>query len=965
MKKKFCLFVLPLVAVSLAGCKKKPTTPEEPEEPTPQISISGASEWGVNGITTYTSSVEGVTWTSSDPSVATISESGQLVGISAGTVTLTAAKEGYESATFTVTVIANPYSFTSEELGWYYGTFKGASGTLDVQSTVASFEEDGVIKTIFPTKIVEEEFSYRDTSGMIAKNVKETYKAVYFEGKFNSTPYRLKFTASEFKLIELDKFDGEKFVKYAEYHPTEFSSFSGAYNGYGDIDDYNVVYIYSNEEVDAGEGHIGYKVNGYSKAYAQFSSTSFVSELGYQTVKGENDTFSYELAFQIFDASDGEYFEGVLGKNPETTGLKFYGDTSDAFYADPTPFLTNIYNEDGEALSNSWEYDWDTFEPVFHIGTDTYSLGISRDEHGLKYIFSGENLNTYEVRIGEEWSYKVGETTKKFGLACTLLTGTYLETIYENADNSSTFEYWYDTDWDTWEDILVANFDNTAILEDDISLYVAGDGFVGLKFTSNEKEVIINKLTSALIDVSVDGASEKYVSRSYIASIFNKTLTNGRYDLTIDTANHEYIIGGVGTPISFAYSEDFNQVVASTGSTLILLVDKDQGFYVSFNTVTNQIAPLLEKNSYESLYGQYTSDGVNVYELSATGLTVNGNATEWSLVALQTSSSITVAFAFTSGASSYILVPSFEKSAGLYLVKDSGFQFVSTLVDKEIADKLVGKYLCETEYGVETIEFTSDYKLYADVYSDETSSLVPTQFNYYISYASGVISLNLQVGEGYATFRKLDYALSIGNLAYLNPALYYGQGIYKSSDNQTVVSVWENRITYCTKTSSATNPVSPTSEKILSIVESSENVFTITVQSGRVYTLTLNESHQFVSFEVDGEEFSKVGEELFEHIISGDSVSVTISEAQHTLKFTGGYSSSYNEFRCTVSFDNAPSDMGQFGLRAFIDDDGNVCFFFNGALTPIKIYADGNGDLVAEYIEGSSVPTPPPAPPAP
>ena len=60
------------------------------------------------------SSVEGVTWTSSDTSIATVDADGTVHGINAGTATITASKEGYESVSETVTVVLVKLSISGD-----------------------------------------------------------------------------------------------------------------------------------------------------------------------------------------------------------------------------------------------------------------------------------------------------------------------------------------------------------------------------------------------------------------------------------------------------------------------------------------------------------------------------------------------------------------------------------------------------------------------------------------------------------------------------------------------------------------------------------------------------------------------------------------------------------------------------------------------------------------------------------
>lgn len=142
MRKKFRTLSL-LALLVVAGCNKpsepsKPSTPgavsetakptdkstEKPttkptEKPTdkptvgPSATVSKTQETivvsGLKYVTegesvTLTSTVEGVTWTSSDTTVATI-ENGVVTAVKAGRTTITAHKDGYKDGTFTINVL--------------------------------------------------------------------------------------------------------------------------------------------------------------------------------------------------------------------------------------------------------------------------------------------------------------------------------------------------------------------------------------------------------------------------------------------------------------------------------------------------------------------------------------------------------------------------------------------------------------------------------------------------------------------------------------------------------------------------------------------------------------------------------------------------------------------------------------------------------------------------------------------
>ena len=70
------------------------------------INLSGSSEVTVGNSITLTSDVEGVAWSSSDDTKATVDANGVVTGVAAGEVTITASKAQHINGTHTVTVVA-------------------------------------------------------------------------------------------------------------------------------------------------------------------------------------------------------------------------------------------------------------------------------------------------------------------------------------------------------------------------------------------------------------------------------------------------------------------------------------------------------------------------------------------------------------------------------------------------------------------------------------------------------------------------------------------------------------------------------------------------------------------------------------------------------------------------------------------------------------------------------------------
>jgi uncharacterized protein YjdB len=137
--------------LSATGCVSSPT-PAVTVNALPVVSITGSSSICV-GFTTALSPTSGGNWTSSDPSIATVTNSGVVTGISAGTVTFafTSAITGCVSApTGTVTVNALPVGSITGSTSICIGASTGLSPTsggtwASSNNAVATVTNAGVV----------------------------------------------------------------------------------------------------------------------------------------------------------------------------------------------------------------------------------------------------------------------------------------------------------------------------------------------------------------------------------------------------------------------------------------------------------------------------------------------------------------------------------------------------------------------------------------------------------------------------------------------------------------------------------------------------------------------------------------------------------------------------------------------------------------------------------------------------
>jgi len=141
MKRKFILPVVALLSLGLAACNSTPSAEEQKSEPATQqtsvvgggsqaapqsskpaaqekISVSAEGDkknliLGEN--VQLTSSVEGVTWTSDHPEIATVSATGLVESKAVGSAKITASKEGYKDGSITIKIDLQKIAVTAAD----------------------------------------------------------------------------------------------------------------------------------------------------------------------------------------------------------------------------------------------------------------------------------------------------------------------------------------------------------------------------------------------------------------------------------------------------------------------------------------------------------------------------------------------------------------------------------------------------------------------------------------------------------------------------------------------------------------------------------------------------------------------------------------------------------------------------------------------------------------------------------
>ena len=940
MKNKLCLIAIPLLISSLSGCKSAPS-----------IKITGSNEWGVHGVTTYKASVDEVTWSSSDPSVATISKGGKLTGVKAGSTTIKAEKKGYKSATLNVSIIENPYAPTAADLGVYLGEFNGLQSNLDVQTTVVGVYSGNEVKPYYPTEVKEETFNYtsyvynEETGEYDPVTLQETYKVLYFGSKFNDGNYRLKFSQEEFKCLQFEKKNGNSYQILDVYYP-KFDKYAGTYNGWGDYDDENALYSYSSDFVNYQDIVGGYKVDSYCIDDSSYGETNWLNVTGFYTKRDAQGNTSYSEGFMTLDLTDGEFFEGVLGIKDNSPDL-YYIDTDATtpdFFHDPTLFFSKIVDEEGNELDNSWSGD-STAGYTYSFGGTDVTVTASRDENGLKYNFTADSKD-YEVRTAKGgFTFSDGTNLSFYSPTFTLLEPEwYEEQIYEDGKGENNFEYWWDFDYGISDDVLISRFNGEDVT---VAAKASQYGPATLSFTQNEKEYGFVYLGNKIGMLLTDEEPAYFFDRSFLRSTFNVTLFDGRDFYEFNANTHKLTVNEIERSFEFVINDELRKVVARVGS--IDFANGSDGLFLAITPEGYSI--LLDDEVFDTLEGDYTSNGENLIKIDENKINFLGSDVVFSFLI---DASATVYATFTKDNQKYALALFFNGSLGLYSVSGTSMTPVALFVDKSAAEAIMGQYYHYSEaYGMECFAFTSDYELWVDT-SDGQGGVTPVQYSWQMSIKDGVTTLGMiysyegatavipwtYIGYGFAST-----LLGQGLYIYLDIALHAAQGFYASSDKSTVVVVMDNRIFVCTPGSGPFGFFVDTKEvSITSITSPEAGKYVISGTNGSTtytFTITVDGDYNVISFKNGEDSYDAVGANLFAALKDGLGFNYGSGEDAKVFSLTRKLLNGHISYQVV---DNGGDNYGANQIQVYFD--GDQLKAYAAAFSKFDLYIDGDGNRV-------------------
>lgn len=689
-----------------------------------------------------------------------------------------------------------PPSYEDSDYGYWMnlGEIKGTAGDFELNKDYLSIKKGELETKYYPTDIQKETISYTvyryDESGEeYSETQTDEILSVYYGSQRNDADYKLTFTPTEFKRVVLQKKENGKYNDLYYFSPVA-NEFAGSYNGYDEFDlsPYNYLYVVGSElQADYNDKLLGYPVDVYAEQSMSFQNTSLLLTTGFYLSNAQ--TNEYITVADFYDMSDEEGFEYILYPHSNGNLYQIIGDLMyGSFYADPTAFLTTIYDELGNAHKNSYEveYDSDTFEIVgisAKVDGKDATFSKKRTNSGVKFTFTFADetkVDVYSKLNGFEY-VDVDGSRHSYAPAASGYELTYVEANLTSGDFSKTFTYYMDIDWDTYDDIEVYKYNNEDITN--LKIVADTDGRVAYTFTAGGKDVKIKKLSSVLGTIAVDGVVEYGFNKEYFDKVFNIGLDNPVANVSLEiedfkvSANGETAVQG-----ELVYVESRDTVAFKYGDNMLYAGNSNTGIYI-----LNDQTLLFRHDLFVALEGTYTSDGTSTMKYEDGKFYVDGTEVAYSLYFISDGTEYVPAFVINGN----VVVPDFKGTISVY--SQSGL-LVGTYLSQEVFNSFIGKYSYLNSDGqVENIEFTSDGKLFIDTKNSE-GQLTPVQYSYIFSYDSTnksfAINARVQTVQGTALvpFNKVDYALVLvtGSLFYIDSRLFELRGAYGDGNSNTI-----------------------------------------------------------------------------------------------------------------------------------------------------------------------------------
>ncbi|MBO6286550.1 MAG: Ig-like domain-containing protein, partial [Bacilli bacterium] len=893
------------------------------------LMIEGVTRIGIARSTTVTASETGATWKSSNDTIATVTEDGVVTGVTAGSVTITASKEGFLDASITIDVV--PPLNEEGSLSIFEDFFVSEFGTLAVGldgATYYDYDTDAVIELV-PTDLQYVEYSYK-VGGLLHK--KESLPTLFFGPEYNDTQYRLRLGYGNRKNVVFEKADGDSWVTVDELMPS-ISEFAGAYNGLGSDyigDTNNVVYLFSSV-FDRLDG--GFRIGAYYDS--DIVQTSLVNKSYFADVEGQ-----YLKAIDAFDLTDGEFFD--MPVIPAEDGLVYLPESLNedpglCWFPDFSPILGTLYDELGNEYAFDYGYgtftDWVTFDEydafaINHSEEAGYNFTFTNSENAELELTFTINADYFSVETAEGTHFLGRKNTFFFfddpdvGADRTFTDGTHTLNLasvfdYETWESEDTFTY----DGEVLEDAKLVAFERGLV---GLSFSVEADGMTKSYLFISENEYIGSMLDDS--DTPTIWFDAPHFTQEYEGEYF--TFNKAGEKQTIAISDELKVTVGENTyDGKFAFDTDFNSIVVNYGEeNTFLAVDTSIGLYASFSGEAGLVGTYLDTALADKLVGEYVINGETVLTFSEDyRLELKGAAVNYSVAPLSNGDG-TYSLALLSADSKYAFVADINGAFTILTNSQEGLSVAGRALRKDHWQSAVGTYVLRNAEGKEEkIILGNDGKLQLSTPNANTGELELVEYDYTFSFdEDGNLELNVITAGGVATFTRESYGFVIGNLVYLTEGYYKIQGTYVNVEEGIVVTVELNKVTV--------NGVVDSFAEIF--FDPDHPVATITLSNGDAVRYDYPSDIYVIYMPKDGAEFNQL--EAFQYDLAdyvgtweneGSTFTLELTENGYVMKKDGAFYSSVYTVEIV---------------------DGHVCITFRAPFGNVSLYLDG-GEVKAIF----------------
>ena len=688
-----------------------------------------------------------------------------------------------------------PPQYNDKDYGYMLDSFKGVDGSLVIQKDFATLTNKDGEKKLYPTDIKQEEISYDvedyDESGAkITKNVKETVYSIYYGKQRNDDDYRVTLTASELKFVSFEKKVDGNYVSQALY-TVEAPMFAGTYNGVDEFEfsDYNNCVVIDNIMKSYDNAKLpGYQMNTYHAGNYMDTSIIVVPGLYFY-----NDTVA--IVADFLDLSDGEFFGFNLFPDASGNLYNFLaGKVYSGYYADPTMFLTDVVDEDGNVHNNSYEVTYDDNYTATGITAiiDGKEATFSKERtiDGVEYTFTFEDKSTITMTSSiNNFTFTDGKEEHIFAPTSTGFQLDYNETNFVTGDFKTKLTMYYDIDWDTFEDIEVFQVNGVDISNKKV--FADEDGRVATTFDASGESYKLKKINSFIGTISYGNYSGYVFQKEHYNDVFGDTFANPLSGIQIVVDDFNYSINESESKQGELYlDETLDSVGFKMGDYSIFCLDSNEDIYVLSNK-TGDFDYLLKKSKLDNLEGTYTSDGKTTVRYNDGKLYLNDQETQYNIVLINLNFTYKYALSTSYG----YFVPNFVGTIDYYVPQDEQLMYAGSFIGEKVFNSFKGVYSSLGDYGVEHITFTDDGKFLLDTPDGKGGLIKDVEYPYSFSSDGTRYTIHAYVETAQGTadvpFVKTDYALVLetANLFYIDDRLFELRGAYGDGSTNTIFIV--------------------------------------------------------------------------------------------------------------------------------------------------------------------------------